>query len=460
MLAGHGAGQPADQRGAQVADDVGRELAQSLDAGAHQVAHEADRVADDGAEGAGRPPQVGHDAGRDNVEDDFEQAHHLLPGPAEEAAGEVAEDAGDAGEGLHRRQQVADAEAAQRVEEQARQGGGEADQPGQRALEPRPGARHGAALLQVLPDLLLTDQAHEAADQRFGGARYRVAGNRIAPEHGTEQIPAARALRQPGQRPQDGVADELQDAGDQRADEAGDAGDRFGDDAPGPFPDVAEVEDVGPAQGIEEAVDRLADAAGDQPETIELLLHPAGDAVDDAVIVERLRDQGAARHQLDDGAQKVARGAVDRTHVDRIDAEHQREHPETGQMVGMLGEVVERVADAQALHRWRAELGDLGGGAALQRRRLPRGALLDGVGQFMGEQFAAFAGFRAELPGGEMNLVADREGARLQLLVQLRGAGVGMDAHGAEIGAEARLHELPQLGRQRLAARCRLGWYR
>ena len=67
---------------------------------------------------------------RDDVEDDFEQIHHLRPRPADETPGEIAKDADDPPESLHRRQQIANAEAAQRIHEQAGQGGDEAHQAG------------------------------------------------------------------------------------------------------------------------------------------------------------------------------------------------------------------------------------------------------------------------------------------------------------------------------------------
>ena len=195
--AAHCPGQPADQRRPQVGQDVAGELAEALNGSANQIADKVDRVGDDGPEGPGRPAGVRHDGWRHDIEDDFEQAHHLRTGPADEAPGKIAENADDAPESLDRCQQVVDAEAAQGVHEQAGQGGDEAHQADQRAMEPGHRPRHGTAFLQIAPDLFLADQAHEAADQRFGRARHRLAGDRVAAEHGTEQIPAAHALRQP-----------------------------------------------------------------------------------------------------------------------------------------------------------------------------------------------------------------------------------------------------------------------
>ena len=79
----------------------------------------------------------------------------------------------------------------------------------ERALEPGPGPRDRVALLDVLPDLLLADQLHEAADQGLGGARHRFAGDRVLAQDHAQQVVAARALRQRGQRLQDRVLDHL-----------------------------------------------------------------------------------------------------------------------------------------------------------------------------------------------------------------------------------------------------------
>ena len=82
------------------------------------------------------------------------------------------------------------------------------------------------AFLHVLPDLLLADQLHEAADQRLGGARDRLAGDRVLAEDGFQQVVAARALGQLRERIEDRVLDELDDADDQPLGEADEPVDR------------------------------------------------------------------------------------------------------------------------------------------------------------------------------------------------------------------------------------------
>ena len=97
----------------------------------------------------------------------------------------------------------------------------------QRALEPGPGPRDGVGLLHVLPDLLLADQLHEAADQRVGGARARIAGDRIL---AAAPPSAGRSRGVPSASPPSGrrIASliELDDAVDQALDEADDPVDR------------------------------------------------------------------------------------------------------------------------------------------------------------------------------------------------------------------------------------------
>ena len=167
--------------------------------------------------------------------------------------------------------------------------------PCERALEPRPRARDRLCLLDVLPDFLLPDQLHEAADQGVGGARHALAGDRVLAEDGLEEVPAARALRELGQRPQDRVLDEADDPGDQTGREVDEPADRLAEDALRAVPHAAEVEDVAPAQRVEEAVDRLTDDAAGHPERLDLLLDPTADLLEDAVVVERLGDAGSRR---------------------------------------------------------------------------------------------------------------------------------------------------------------------
>ena len=98
-------------------------------------------------------------------------------------------------------------------------------------------------------------------------------------------------------------------------------------------------------------IERVLEHAPGHAERAHLLLDPAADLVEDAVVVERLRDQGAAWHELDHRAQHVGGVAIDGAHVDRVDAEDDGQHPEAGDEVRLVGEVVERVADAEPLDR-------------------------------------------------------------------------------------------------------------
>ena len=70
------------------------------------------------------------------------------------------------------------------------------------------------------------------------------------PEHRLEQVVAARAFGQLGQREQDGFADEADDVAHHRLAEIDQAIDRPGEDRLGALPDAAEIEDVRPGQRI------------------------------------------------------------------------------------------------------------------------------------------------------------------------------------------------------------------
>ncbi|MCY1406325.1 hypothetical protein D9M71_215870 [compost metagenome] len=88
------------------------------------------------------------------------------------------------------------------------------------------------------------------------------------------------------------------------------------------------------------------------------------------------------------------------------------------------------------------------GGFALRLHR----ALLDGVGQFVGEQMLAGAGVRGELALVEEDVVATSEGLRLERLGQEHGGGVGVDAHAVQRGAELGFHLLAHRAGQGIAA--------
>ncbi|MCY1346840.1 hypothetical protein D9M69_329380 [compost metagenome] len=102
-------------------------------------------------------------------------------------------------------------------------------------------------------------------------------------------------------------------------------------------------------------------------------------------------------------------------------------------------------------------VGVLGGGeadhilVATFRFRL-HGALLDGVGQFVGEQVLAGAGVRGELALVEEDVAAVGERLCLERLGQQHGGGVGVDAHAIQFRAELRLHLLAQRAGQGIAA--------
>lgn len=71
----------------------------------------------------------------------------------------------------------------------------------------------------------------------------------------------------------------------------------------------------------------------------------------------------------------------------------------------------------------------------------------------MREQPSAGFGVRPVLPGGKRDIAADRIGARVDGLRRCRALAVGMHAHIAEIGAEARLHEAARRRIERPAGR-------
>src|SRR5215467_13116525 len=109
-----------------------------------------------------------------------------VPGTRDEARNEAAEDRGDFGESPRDQDDIDQFERLERVDEQRWNLANKAHQPRERALEPGPRARHRVGLLHVVPDLFLTDQLHEAADQGVRRAWYWVPGYRILSEHGLQ----------------------------------------------------------------------------------------------------------------------------------------------------------------------------------------------------------------------------------------------------------------------------------
>jgi len=90
---------------------------------------------------------------------------------------------------------------------------------------------------------------------------------------------------------------------------------------------------------------------------------------------------------------------------------------------------------------------------ALDRVRAWPGRLLHHVRQLVGEQLASRGGAGRVLVRTQHDVVPGREGARVQRLGQAGGVRVGVHPHLAEVMAEARLHERPRGGIQRLAGR-------
>jgi hypothetical protein len=347
----------------------------------------------------------------------------------------------------------------ERRHDAARDRPNEPHQPGQRTLEPGEGTRDGVAALDVLPDLFLADQLHESADQRVGRARDGIAGDRVLAEDRLEEVVASRALRERRQGPQDRLLDQVEQFAHHTDAERDQAVDRIGEDPLGAVPHVAEVEDVPPTQRVDEAFESVDDHPADVAERRDLPLDPVGGLVDHAVVVEHLRDQRPARDQLDQRPQEVGRRPRRTAHVDRVESEHQRQHPEAGDVVRLVGEVVERVPNTEPLDGgWRAGRG--------HRRRLRSalhfgrtllgaldgGALLDRVRELVGQQVSALGGARLVLVAREEDVVAVGERPGAEVVAQAGGALVGMDADVAQIRVQPRLHEPAHLGRQRLAA--------
>ena len=124
---------------------------------------------------------------------------------------------------------------------------------------------------------------------------------------------------------------------------------------------------------------RTAEFTADIAQRADLLLHPGGCLIDQAVGIQHSRDQVAQRNQLDQRTQQIRWGSVYRMHVDRIESQHQRQHPESGNRVRPVGKLVQRILNAETLYRGsRSRCTDL-------RCLLRRVALLDRVRQLMGQ---------------------------------------------------------------------------
>ena len=138
----------------------------------HQVADEGQRVLEDALERRAGLLDVGERAGADHVEDDLEQVPDCVPAQLMNCATKPAEDARSLAKARGEQDDVDDLQRLERRHEQRRDllrriPSAPASAPWNQAQAR--GDRVG--LLDVLPDLLLADQLHEAADQGLGGAR-------------------------------------------------------------------------------------------------------------------------------------------------------------------------------------------------------------------------------------------------------------------------------------------------
>ncbi len=189
-------------------------------------------------------------------------------------------------------------------------------------------------------------------------ARHRFARDRVLAEHRDQEIPRGRALRELRERLEDRVLDQLEDPDDESDEEVDQLSDRSGEDLLRAVPDASRMEDVGPAERVDELLERVDEHAAGHAERRELLLDPRAALLEDAVLLERLDDQRAAGNELDDRAQDVRAGALDLGPVDRVDADDDREHAEARDVVRLVREPVENVADPPALHAGRRPLAD------------------------------------------------------------------------------------------------------
>src|SRR2546423_15286499 len=100
---------------------------------------------------------------------------------------------------------------------------------------------------------------------------------------------------------------------------------------------------------MDELLEGVDEHAPDHAERRELLLEPRAGVLEHAVLAERLEEQVAARDELDGRAQEVRAGALDLRAVDRVDPDDDREHAEARDVVRLVREPVEEVADPEPL---------------------------------------------------------------------------------------------------------------
>jgi len=316
---------------------------------------------------------------------------------------------------------VDDFKRLERADEQVWNLFDEAHQAAKGALEPCPAASQSVGLLDVFPDLFLPDQRHEGANQIFRGLGNFFARDGILAKHSGQQSPSGSAFRQRRQRFEDRFFDERYDSVKQTFGKANELVNGAGEDLFGTVPCIARMREVRGSKGMKEVGNGLSYGRSDHAQRFDLVGNPVTDLVEDAVVVERLRDQAAKGNEFNDGAQYVAGAAVHLGPIDRVYAQHDGEHAEAGNDVGFIRDIVANTAESPALRARRGTLLDLealtthNGGRSLMRFMLigiaatdgialdDRGALLlDDVGGFMGHQAKIFIA----LTGAKNNVAA------------------------------------------------------
>ena len=322
------------------------------------------------------------------------------------------------------------------ADESPRNGSHQTHQSAQCVLEPRPGARNGIRLLDVFPNFLLADQFHESADEGVRGLRDFFSSNRILAQYGFQQIVTARALGEFCERTENRILDELDDSIEETLRERDQPIDRVHEQSLGPIPDAPQAEDISPAKGVDEGVQRRFELTANGGKCGKLLLDPRTHFLEDTVVFEGFSDQMSPGQKLDDGAQNVGRAPVGLLHVNRIETNDDGEHTEARYVVGFVRKVIEHLADNAALHHRR---GLLGHGDILFA--LHGTALLDGVCQLVRDQFFALIALGLKFIFAEENVVAHGKGLGVHLPIQFGGFVSRVDFNVAEISTEARLHE-------------------
>ena len=138
-----------------------------------------------------------------------------------------------------------------------------------------------------------------------------------------------------------------------------------------------------------------------------------------------------------------------RAHVDRVEPEHQRQHPEAGDVVRLVGEVVERVLHAEPLdggrragrgHSWPAPPRAAPRARRCSARWTVAPCWIVWVSSWA-SRWRPVVGARLVLVAPEEDVVAVGERPGAEVVAQAGGALVGVHADVAEVGAEPRLHE-------------------